>query len=630
MAMSNAYSKRLLFNIFFVFTFITSLAFANEIKLTEKDTDRQQCTGMYSAKDWGGPKGKAFIELAFEKQADFSDSEWVAIVVFEYRDWEALGASSDKHKIKYICDQNAINEKLCSEENLGTFIIPKKDSDNFKNLFAPVVSKKVNLKDPNSLVYDIQKSGYYCIGTYPSSDKVKYKVVGNMQNAFGNLPASDIPKLMFYGIFALIYGVLFAFWLFAYYQNRDDILPVQNYITAIALFLVFEMVLVWGSYDLRNSQGDTVAARIYVVITSIVNAFRNAFTFFLLLIVCHGYGVVKPRLGKTMWYCRALAGAHFLFSSVYIIVFYFINLDTDSPAIMLVALLPSVTLTIFYVWILSSLTETVRFLVSRKQNVKADMYKNLWRLLLGSMLILLGSFFVSGFIAASQSITEYIATSWKYRWFILDGWLNVIYLLDFAAIAYIWRPTANNRRFAMSDELAQDENEAHEFEIDSLRGSFDLPGENNYDEGSQRDSLDEESLVGLSQNRNSDDQESPFNTPFDDPKDKSTESKKISLVGSNSMNVGSSSDKKTEGKSISGENHNEYDSTSTITASDNQKKNHNLSDDEEANPFIVDSDEDDAFDRWDDGDRDDDSFLGHEDYESGSQRLAGKGSKKND
>jgi hypothetical protein len=42
-------------------------------------------------------------------------------------------------------------------------------------------------------------------------------------------------------------------------------------------------------------------------------------------------------------------------------------------------------------------------------------------------------------------------------------------LNSFSAIAFIWRPNDNNRRLAMSDELATDEAEADEFEVDTLR-----------------------------------------------------------------------------------------------------------------------------------------------------------------
>ena len=54
-----------------------------------------------------------------------------------------------------------------------------------------------------------------------------------------------------------------------------------------------------------------------MIVVAILNAGRNSFSFFLLLIVCMGYGVVKPTLGKTMIYVRYLAGAHFVFGLIY-------------------------------------------------------------------------------------------------------------------------------------------------------------------------------------------------------------------------------------------------------------------------------------------------------------------------
>lgn len=54
-----------------------------------------------------------------------------------------------------------------------------------------------------------------------------------------------------------------------------------------------------------------------MIVVAILNAARNSFSFFLLLIVCMGYGVVKHSLGKTMVHVRWLAGAHFVFGLVY-------------------------------------------------------------------------------------------------------------------------------------------------------------------------------------------------------------------------------------------------------------------------------------------------------------------------
>lgn len=133
------------------------------------------------------------------------------------------------------------------------------------------------------------------------------------------------------------------------------------------------------------------------------------------------------------------------------------------PFVLLIVLPLAGTLTAFYVWTLNSLNFTLKDLRERKQTVKESMYKKLWWSILGSILVIFAFFFFNSFSFASASDPDYVPFHWKSRWFILDGWLNLVYFADVAWVAYIWRPTANNRRFAMSDELAQDEEGGFEF-----------------------------------------------------------------------------------------------------------------------------------------------------------------------
>lgn len=121
------------------------------------------------------------------------------------------------------------------------------------------------------------------------------------------------------------------------------------------------------------------------------------------------------------------------------------------------------TLTAFYVWTLNSLNFTLKDLRERKQTVKESMYKKLWWCILISIMVIFGFFFFNSFSFASATDPDFVPFHWKSRWFILDGWLNLVYFADVAWVAYVWRPTANNRRFAMSDEIAQDEDGGFEF-----------------------------------------------------------------------------------------------------------------------------------------------------------------------
>lgn len=154
-----------------------------------------------------------------------------------------------------------------------------------------------------------------------------------------------------------------------------------------------------------------------------------------------------------MVYVRLLASAHFAFGVIYAVASLSITPDNAGPLVLLVILPLAGTLTAFYVWTLNSLNLTMKDLLERKQSVKAMMYKKLWWCILGSIVVIFAFFFLNSFTFASRKNPDFVPDHWKTRWFILDGWLNLVYLADIAYIAYLWRPTANNRRFAMSDEV---------------------------------------------------------------------------------------------------------------------------------------------------------------------------------
>ncbi|SLM36742.1 integral membrane protein [Lasallia pustulata] len=402
------------------------------------------------------------------KDAPEDDSDpVVSLVIFEWRDEHLFGVyPSGSTKKKFICNEENVKADLCTEEELGSFILSKNATAEATNL---IISRAIHLRSPKPFIYSIKNTGYYCVGTSGYSVQ-EYKAVVEFRNAYGELPAAQIAKLPFYGGLAITYAVVGAFWAFLYVQNRHDVLPVQNYITAIIVFLIVEQLLTWGFYDYQNRHGFDAVAKVWLVIVSILNAGRNSFSFFLLLIVCMGYGVVKPTLGKTMIYVRFLALAHFAFGVIYAVASLSITPDNAGPLVLLVILPLAATLTAFYVWTLNSLNLTMKDLLHRKQTVKAMMYKKLWWCVLGSIMVIFGFFFVNSFTFAGRSDPDFVPDHWQTRWFILDGWLNLVYFFDIAFVAYLWRPTANNRRFAMSDEIAQDD---EGFEIASFGGSLD-------------------------------------------------------------------------------------------------------------------------------------------------------------
>jgi len=401
----------------------------------------------------------------------------VGIVIWEWKDTLLLGKPADKPiaERQYLCTDNSVKAQLCNATHKGEWIL----ADNVDAVSQMHVrTAAIHLDDPKPINYPVAsgekklniKTGYYCVASVAEQEHLEYEAIVTFRNAYGELQAAQIAKLPFYGGLTIVYFVVLVFWGFLYFQNRHDILAVQNYITAILVFLVVEMLMTWGYYDYQNRHGNNVGAKALMIVVAVLNAFRNSFSFFLLLIVCMGYGVVKPSLGKTMTMVRWLAVAHFIFGVIYAVASLTVRPDDAGPLVLLIILPLSATLTAFYIWTLNSLNLTMKDLMERKQHVKATMYKRLWWCILTSIIVIFGFFFINSFTFAGASTPDFAPTHWQTRWFVLDGWLNLVYLADVCFVAYMWRPTANNRRFAMSDEIAQDD---EGFEIASLRDSLD-------------------------------------------------------------------------------------------------------------------------------------------------------------
>lgn len=209
---------------------------------------------MYSRSAWGGPVDP-FILIKFKNDTIQSDQEdpIVSLVIFEYRDEDFIGidvGNGNGELRELICSPDLVTAGHCNETDVGEFILAPNATEKSGNL---ILTQAIHLKNTAPINYPIVKTGYYCVATldYPHTEpnpSVKYEAIVEFRNAYGELPATQIPKLPFYGGITVLYALVAVFWGFLYYQHRHDILPVQNYITAILVFLVVEMLLTWGFY----------------------------------------------------------------------------------------------------------------------------------------------------------------------------------------------------------------------------------------------------------------------------------------------------------------------------------------------------------------------------------------------
>lgn len=63
------------------------------------------------------------------------------------------------------------------------------------------------MTNPKPIKYPVSKTGFYCVTTYPYTD-MEYEGVVTFRNAYGELPATQVPKLAFYGGLTILYALM--------------------------------------------------------------------------------------------------------------------------------------------------------------------------------------------------------------------------------------------------------------------------------------------------------------------------------------------------------------------------------------------------------------------------------------
>ncbi|KAG4106428.1 lung seven transmembrane receptor-domain-containing protein [Neocallimastix lanati (nom. inval.)] len=400
-------------------------------------------------------KKNAYISIEVTKPQTTGYNITMIAIVCNILDLDNIGYNKDNKKY-LICSDPLIEEGKCNKEN--EIIVDE------KNLKGKVLTKLFSISDKTDypyntdLKYDVEETGFYSVILKPANDDEydsSYDLVSNIEwhSSTGELPGGDYPKVKFYGILALVYTVICGLWILNAYIYRQDILPIQHYITGINVFVTTEMIMHYIYYKHYNNTNEN--SMLLLIFAGGLNAGRNSLTFFILLIVCMGYGVVKQSLGSTMRKVQFLTLFHFIFGVLYAIGLMIVSEITEFVVLFFVFPL-SATMTIFYVWTLAALTNSINKLEQRHQEAKLNMFLNLRKILIICILLIFAFFITSSFNFMGSQDIQWIVEHWATRWFWIDGFLNLIYLFGFTSIIFLWRPTANNQRYGL-DQLPSDD-----------------------------------------------------------------------------------------------------------------------------------------------------------------------------
>ncbi|SCU94941.1 LADA_0G12420g1_1 [Lachancea dasiensis] len=445
-----------------------NLVTANKAVLSDKNP--QACSGMYSREDWGG---KIDPYISFNLR-ELSNTKGVSVAIFDFKDYEHLGVYVDSSPY-YICDDYAIEKGACNATHKNEYIVRNLITDpttgENETLSAQVQSFYQTETGLHETRYSVKSTGYYCVvASSIDSSSPKFSATINFRNAFGQLPAAEINNLPLYGLLAIFYLVAMALYSFAFWKHKNELLPLQKYLLAFFAFLTVEQIFIWAYYDIKNEKGDTAGTKVYMVFVSILTSAKTSFSFFLLLVIALGYGVVYPKLNKKlMRRCQIFAGVNFVLSVAYLIQNYLTNPESVTlwPLATLVPL--GITMLGFYFWILRSMSQTLRYLQEQRQVVKLKMYKKLLSTIYFSLLVLFAGIVLSSFVFIGMNSIEMVEQHWRTRFFFVDFWPSLVYYFVFVTVAFIWRPTDTSYMLACSQQLPTDPENVADFDLDDLQ-----------------------------------------------------------------------------------------------------------------------------------------------------------------
>ncbi|KAM7041890.1 transmembrane protein 87A isoform 2-T2 [Acridotheres tristis] len=298
--------------------------------------------------------------------------------------------------------------------------------------------------------------------TAPSSKQNKpFTMIVELKGPYEYLSLADYPLMIFFMVMCIVYvffGVLWLAWSACYWR---DLLRIQFWIGAVIFLGMLEKAVFYAEFQNIRYTGESVQGA--VILAELLSAVKRSLARTLVIIVSLGYGIVKPRLGVTL-HKVVMAGALYLLFSGMEGVLRVTGAQNDLASL---AFIPLAFLdTALCWWIFISLTQTMKLLKLRRNVVKLSLYRHFTNTLI---------------LAVAASIVFIIWTTMKFRlvdcqsdWqelWVDDAIWRLLFSMILFVIMILWRPSANNQRFAFSP--LSEEEEDDEQKEPMLKESFE-------------------------------------------------------------------------------------------------------------------------------------------------------------
>lgn len=408
-------------------------------------------------------------------------------------DWTTLGVGA-KHDdgTRWCCSDDAVRLGLCAGgQDLDRLIVDTEKLKGYRRSVEIAYTGEVSGTVQNGKM-KAKKSGRYVVIFANCDDSGRDILVSgtaSWKSVHGYLPGNLYGFMFFYAALTIVYFVLVLWYGISMHLNVESRIPIEKWVLTTIILGLLEMLFKLGDFFVWNEDG--YQENWIAIIGIVTGVCKRGLSRCLIVTVALGWGVTRDSLGRKLkWitisgmiYVGAAASRELM------IVLAVEEAQELSERIEedLFDIYTGLTFVVaaidvmFIMWILDGLASTMEYLESLNQTRKLKRYLSLRCLFLFSVLFAtVWAIFAIATLYADGIMRE--EDAW-----ILDGALELNYLIVLFGVAVLWRPNPAAKEYAYAMQLpamADDDDEAvSELE---LSGGV-VPSAVDYDDNDEKD-----------------------------------------------------------------------------------------------------------------------------------------------
>ncbi|XP_047248015.1 transmembrane protein 87A-like isoform X2 [Girardinichthys multiradiatus] len=325
-------------------------------------------------------------------------------------------------------------------------------------------------------------------GTMPWSLQLQI----SMKGPHGFISATEWPLMVFYMVMCIMYVLLALLWLVLSACYWRNLLRIQFWIGGVIFLGMLEKAVYYAEFQSIRYEGLSVQGA--VVFAEVLSAVKRTLARVLVIIASLGYGIVKPRLGALLHRVVGVGLLYLLFS----IIEGILRVNTAEDDVVLLAAIPLAVLdsTLCW-WVFVSLAQTMKLLKLRRNVVKLSLFRHFSNTLIFA--VIASVIFI---IWTAKNFTmSRCRSDWREVW-IQDAFWRFLFSIILLVIMFLWRPSANNQRYAFSP-LVDEESEEDEEQEPMMNEAFEgmkMRGAKNETNGTARPNKVDEDLEWVEEN----------------------------------------------------------------------------------------------------------------------------------